>query len=131
MTFTPIEMHCTSPKSVCMVPFTSIRSTRFSCVNTIQKYTHTCVNTIQKAVVQSIEKLKICIKKRSNFFRTDPDIDAYLFPTLSLCTESGVQLGPGDGRDDPRIFLLGLHRHADPGRLDILEIGGKQVCLCV
>lgn len=41
--------------------------------------------------------------------------------------ESQVQLGPGDGGLDPRLFFLGLHRDANPGRLHLLQAGGEQV----
>lgn len=45
-----------------------------------------------------------------------------------LCLlESQVQLGSGDGGTDPRLFLLGLHRDANPGGVHLLQVGSEQV----
>ncbi|KAM6032509.1 vesicular glutamate transporter 1 isoform 3-T3 [Theristicus caerulescens] len=37
-----------------------------------------------------------------------------------------VQLGPRDGGDDPRLLLLGVHRHPDPRGLHRPEVRGQQ-----
>lgn len=41
--------------------------------------------------------------------------------------ESQVQLGSRDGGADSRVFFLGLHRDANPGRVHILQAGCEQV----
>lgn len=41
--------------------------------------------------------------------------------------ESQVQLGPGDGGNDSRLFFLGLHRDTNPGRIHILQARSEQV----
>lgn len=43
--------------------------------------------------------------------------------------ESQIQLGPGNRRDDPRFFLLGLYHHTDSRRLHRFSAGSQQVKL--
>ena len=50
----------------------------------------------------------------------------YGFKRLCL-PESQVQLGSGDGGADPRLFLLGLHRDANPWGIHLLQAGSEQV----
>lgn len=50
-------------------------------------------------------------------------------PAVILCysTESSVRLGSGNGGNDPRLFLLGIHCNANPRRLHLSKICSKQV----
>lgn len=54
-------------------------------------------------------------------------ISMFLFWVWFFLPESQVQLGSGDGGNDSRIFFLGLHRDANPGRIHILQARSEQV----
>lgn len=47
------------------------------------------------------------------------------FPAIS--PGGSVHMGPGNSGDDPRLLLLGLHRHADPWWLYMSKICSQQV----
>lgn len=56
-------------------------------------------------------------------------IDDFIQSLVSLCvpTESSVWLGSRDSGNDPRVFLLGIHRNPNPRRVHLSKVCSKQV----